>query len=81
MRCDSGHQMSINSDSCINARILPMHYSINNQQFTIQMGQNYDLYDYLFHIITHILLSCHALRGRACCNWLYPVIAEHYGNP
>ena len=70
MRCDSGHQMSINSDSCINARILPTHYSINN-----------DLYDYLVHIITHILLSCHALRGRACRNWLYPVIAEHYGNP
>ena len=30
----------------------------------IRGGQNSDCYDYLTHIITHILLSCHALRVR-----------------
>ncbi len=64
MRWDNGRQMSVMSASYINVRILPTRYSTTNQQFTIRGGQSSDLYNHLTHIITHILLSCHALRVR-----------------
>ena len=67
MRWDNGRQMSVMSASYINVRILPARYSATDQQVPFGGGQNSDLYDHLTHIITHILLSCHALRVRVCC--------------
>ena len=64
MRWDNGRQMSVMSASYINVRILPARHFVTNQQFNIRGGQNSDFYDHLTHIITHILLSCHALRVR-----------------